>query len=354
MTITHVISGLRAGGAEHFVLALCKQSAADSNTTMDVLSLGGADDIGDKFKNAGISIARSSGNNSLRAYNALKGVRLLLDKKPHILHAHMFHACMVACIVKILRPRWRIVFTLHNNHVPQLHRRLLLWATKFLRDVDIIFPGMHIKWFQKSDAIPVRNGIDLLPYYGSRNSSSSVFTCAFIGRLDTEKNPLHLVTIAKSLASKFDFTIKVAGDGPLLSHLVSVIKSEGLEQHFQVLGYVENASRVVATSHCLLLPSLWEGLPMALLEAGACGVPVVATPVGGICSLVDTESGFLCPLGEFPAVIEWIRNNYHAALAKAARLKQLVIRDYNIRDSYRHHLTVYFALKPHLGEGRLW
>jgi hypothetical protein len=101
MTITHVISGLRAGGAEHFVLELCRQSKLEAGINMEVVTLSGADEISHKFRGAGISVASASaGNKPAKALHAYNGLRLLLYKRPSFIHAHMFHACMVACIVK--------------------------------------------------------------------------------------------------------------------------------------------------------------------------------------------------------------------------------------------------------------
>src|SRR5215213_6999907 len=114
MKVVHVISGLRGGGAEHAVLELCRRSLHDKDVDMTVVSLSAADEILYKFREAGITVsAASSNHNNIRRINALKGLSILLKHPAGIIHAHMFHACIVACCVKLFRPSVQIIFTLH-------------------------------------------------------------------------------------------------------------------------------------------------------------------------------------------------------------------------------------------------
>src|SRR6187455_192588 len=93
MKILHVISGLRGGGAEHFVLELCRQSLHDNDTEMKVLSLSAADEISYKFRGLGINVlSTASGKKKGRGINAFKGFIILLKHPRIIVHAHMFHA----------------------------------------------------------------------------------------------------------------------------------------------------------------------------------------------------------------------------------------------------------------------
>ena len=104
MKVIHVISGLRGGGAEHFVLELCRQASRDPEAYVSVLSLSGADEIAHKFRAAGVTLISTSASPNKKSINAFKGLRILLKHPHHIVHAHMFHACMVACFAKLLRP----------------------------------------------------------------------------------------------------------------------------------------------------------------------------------------------------------------------------------------------------------
>ena len=346
MKVLHVISGLRGGGAEHFVLELCRQSLKEKekekDIEMNVLTLSGADEIIHKFRGAGIKVFTTSDTaKQNRRLKALKGFRILL-KHPHdVVHAHMFHACMVACFAKLFRPSLKIIFTLHNNYVPQLHRRLFLFLTQPLRKTDIIFPGMQRKWYQKKKSVVVANGINVTRFNHLHIDKPPLFTCAFIGRLNDEKNPLFLVELAKSLLPEHNFIIRIAGDGPLKTKLNEMIAEQNLGDHFQLLGHVDDVADLLAECHCLLIPSLWEGMPLVLLEAGASGIPVIATPVGNIPSLLNNTNGYIGNTENFRKMAIEMMDNYGEALIRARRLMQKVNDDYGIKKSYQQHLQIY-------------
>src|SRR5689334_9267591 len=182
---------------------------------MSVLTLSGADDISYKFREAGIEVLTTSvANKNSRGLNAFKGFRKLLGYSGNVIHAHMFHACVIACCAKMFRPSLRVVFTLHNNYVPQLHRRILLYLLRPLRNADVVFPGMNRKWYQKTKPVTIANGIDVSRFMHLHIDKPPLFTCAFVGRLSAEKNPLFLIELAKSLLPEHNFIFRVAGEGP--------------------------------------------------------------------------------------------------------------------------------------------
>jgi glycosyltransferase involved in cell wall biosynthesis len=342
MNVVHVISGLRSGGAEHAVLELCSRSLHDKETDMSVVSLSAADEIAYKFREAGIPINfASSTRNHNRRINAVSGFRILLKHPARIIHAHMFHACMVACCIKLFRPSIKIIFTLHNDYVPQLHRRLLMFLFRPLRTADIIFPGMQPKWFQKKNAVIIPNGINTSRFTGLHESKPPIFTCAFIGRLSKEKNPLFLAELAKLLLPDHNFIIRVAGEGPLKDDLIQRISDLNLQDHFIIHGHVVDVGQMLSQCHCLLITSLWEGMPNVLLEAGASGIPVIATAVGTIPSILNRENGFVGSLEKFRSMVIDVADNYGEALIKARRLMKTVNNEYSIEQCYSRHLEVY-------------
>lgn len=88
----------------------------------------------------------------------------------------------------------------------------------------------------------------------------------------------------------------LAGSGPDADVLSSQIVDRGMTSYVRLLGQVEDAVRLTACADLFALTSVREGLPVAVMEALACGVPVVATDVGGLSEMiVDGENGFLTP-----------------------------------------------------------
>jgi glycosyltransferase involved in cell wall biosynthesis len=159
-----------------------------------------------------------------------------------------------------------------------------------------------------SDARWIPNGVAIPPEIGKEAEPPEVL---FVGRLSPEKGITELVEATKGL------NLVVAGDGPL-RHLVP-----------DALGFVPPAEvqRLLARAAVVVLPSHREGLPMVLLEAMAHGRAVVATPAGGIPSLVeDGITGLLVPTGDARALREAITRllgnpALRRKLGRAARAK---------------------------------
>jgi glycosyltransferase involved in cell wall biosynthesis len=200
---------------------------------------------------------------------------------------------------------------------------------------------MMRKWFQKSNAVVISNGIDAERFVHLHIDKPPLFTCAFVGRLSEEKNPLFLIDLAKSLLPGHNFVFRVAGEGPLRKDLEQRIAEEKLEEHFVIHGHVDDIPALLAESHCLLIPSHWEGMPLVLLEAGAAGIPVIATPVGNIPAIVTPGSGYIGDTKSFKAMIEEVMDNYGDALVKARTLMHAVIDNYSIANVYLKYREIY-------------
>ncbi len=116
-------------------------------------------------------------------------------------------------------------------------------------------------------------------------------------RLEARKAPEYFVRAAALVAKKYDdVRFVVAGEGSLRAPLEAESESLGLRNRLTFLGWRENVLSVTAGFDVFVLTSLGEGVPLALLEAQALGVPVVAASVGGVPYAVrDGETGILVP-----------------------------------------------------------
>ncbi|NOZ20764.1 MAG: glycosyltransferase [Planctomycetes bacterium] len=147
----------------------------------------------------------------------------------------------------------------------------------------------------------IRNGIDIgrfKPRERGRKGRLRVKgrrrVVGFAGRLVPEKGIACLLE-AMDLVSRAlpDVLLLVAGDGELRSELKARYHDS---PHVGFLGHLDDMTDFYPVLDVLVLPSLWEGLPNAVVEAMACGVPVVATDVGGTGEIVrDGETGLLVP-----------------------------------------------------------
>ncbi len=113
----------------------------------------------------------------------------------------------------------------------------------------------------------------------------------FIGRLSREKNLLALLKALQGLP----YTLTIIGSGGQKEQLEEVARNGGANVNF--LGNIPNHElpQILNQHQVFILPSLWEGMPKALLEAMACGLPVIGTNVDGINEVIEHgENGILC------------------------------------------------------------
>jgi glycosyltransferase involved in cell wall biosynthesis len=118
-----------------------------------------------------------------------------------------------------------------------------------------------------------------------------------IGRIDFQKQPEIIVPLASQLKASGcagPWKLLVAGDGPLMPSLQHQIERAGLGDIVKLLGWIKEPDRLLQACDIMLLPSLWEGLPLVLIEAFGAGLPIVASRVKGNRELVMDDVGFLC------------------------------------------------------------
>ena len=117
-----------------------------------------------------------------------------------------------------------------------------------------------------------------------------------LARLHWQKGLKHLVAAARQVPSA---VFVVAGAGEERAHLDEEVARSGVGDRFRFLGFRDDAPRLLAACDLFVLPSLFEGLPVSVLEALAARRPVVATAVGGTGeAVIDGETGLLVPPAE--------------------------------------------------------
>ena len=134
-----------------------------------------------------------------------------------------------------------------------------------------------------------------------------------VGRLEEQKGHAVLLDALTQVRQKgLDFTLAVAGDGSLRTSLEARARTLELSNRVHFVGALEDAGPLLAAADAVVLPSLWEGLPLVLLEALVRGRPVVATDVGGVCEVMaHEEHGELVPAGDARALAEALERFHH-------------------------------------------
>ncbi len=169
--------------------------------------------------------------------------------------------------------------------------------------VNVIYNGLDVSLLVPGDEpATVRGKLGILP--GQR-------VVAMVGRLHAVKGHVYLLQAARQIVNQYDDVLfLLVGEGPERGLIERTIKELDLVDRVIMTGYYPNISELYPVMDMLCLPSLMEGMGLALLEAMYFGVPVVATRVGGIPELIiDGESGLLVDPGNSDALaiaITWL------------------------------------------------
>ena len=127
-----------------------------------------------------------------------------------------------------------------------------------------------------------------------------------VARLDRQKGHTYLFEAIRQVR---EATFVLAGSGPEKDALVAQACELGIQDHVKFLGDRKDIPQLLASCDLFVLPSIYEGLPLSILEAMAAGKAVVATAVGGIPEIVkDGETGVLVPSGDPVALARAIQS----------------------------------------------
>lgn len=130
------------------------------------------------------------------------------------------------------------------------------------------------------------------------------------GRLSSQKNQMLLINAFEKVHQKYpDYKLDIYGDGPLHGMIVEKIKELHLEESIKLLGNVSDLHSKIYKASCFVLSSNFEGMPNALIEAMALGIPCVSTdcPCGGPRALITNRiNGLLVPVNNINEMVNAI------------------------------------------------
>ena len=168
-----------------------------------------------------------------------------------------------------------------------------------------IYNGMKAESFQHVfDDLEMRRR-----YFLTKND----FVIGTAGRLSDEKGHAYLIRAIPDLVKEIkNIKLIIAGDGPLKGELECLVEKLRVSSFVRFLGYEKEIERFLAAIDLFILPSLTEGLPISLLEAMACGRPVIGTKIGGTKEVIeDSINGILIPPMNVKAISESIKSLYY-------------------------------------------
>lgn len=349
-----LVTGLGVGGAEAVVLKLAKGLAAHGRKVV-VVALRDEQRILEIVDASGLDI-RVVGL-TLNPMNMLRSLRqlwkIVAKEGVQVVHAHLVHALYLGLLIKARYRDTKLVFTSHNYAGYPFPRSLIVKFTRYFRDADVLLgPDQHPE-INAQKAVIVANGVTVDSPIRKRHAPASgrPLVFLFLGRLTHEKNPDVLVRSAMQIhhqlaanGTSIPFEVWIAGDGPENQKLRQLSESLGGSGTIRFLGMRSDVKELHEQAHAFVLPSKWEGLPLAVLEAGASALPVIASPVGAMPWLLDNERGYLVDPTGLPAAMLRVLHDYDEALTRGVRLYEMVRDQFDERLCVTQHHELYNEL----------
>jgi glycosyltransferase involved in cell wall biosynthesis len=208
-----------------------------------------------------------------------------------------------------------VIYTVHgwSFHQDQnpLVRRIRIMGEKYLVSKSSLTISVSLsnqqsgkKYIKFPNSIVINNGIDRIkfdpekPYPDIRKEfqiPETAILVLFIARFTAHKQPLSLIqAFAKTIPVNDRMHLLMVGDGDQKQAAVELISKLGLQDKITLAPFRQDVPSVLATADIFVLPSLWEGLPIGLLEAMSMGKAVIATNVDGTSEIIrNCENGLL-------------------------------------------------------------
>lgn len=183
----------------------------------------------------------------------------------------------------------------------------------------------------KNKSIVVSNIVDYhkMLCFSKKNNPKS-FDIVYVARMSDEKGPMRFLDIIDSVNQKRAVTVVWIGDGQLKEQIEAIIKTKHLDKVIKLIGFQSNPYPFIRKSKIAILTSKFEGFGLSALEAQLMGNPVVATNVGGLSNIINSETGLLTNdntafVNEIVKLLE--NKNYYKMKHEAALKHSQVVND---------------------------
>lgn len=273
MKIRILIDARSPGGIETHVMNLCEGLARHHDCMIVFVRYYPSSSLYTMCQSRGISYK------TFLSYKEL--FNFFWNDKPDIIHTHGYKANIVGRLIGLVS-RAKVVSTFHSGEKPAgrliLYNWLDRWTSFFSRNIAV---NSAI-----ADSIPARtqvipNFVDI-PAIPNCIKLSSPYNVYFIGRVNPEKGPLNFCQLSTFNSEGINW--HMVGSGPLLETC-----QEKYGETVRFHGSVTNMGSVWPDVDMLCITSLYEGLPLVLLEAMSRGIPVVSFDVGSVGDVLDDK-----------------------------------------------------------------
>lgn len=358
--LLYLIDRLEVGGAERLLEMACRHLPRERfDIRVDSLFSGGQ--MAERLRRLGIPVEILCAKNLWDVFGFFRLYKRLRDWKPHILHTHLFPANTFGRAAGRLAGVPVIIGAEHNLYREKpFHQRL---ADRILSRIS---DRIHAVSFAVANFTSAQERIPISRFSVLYNFAElAVFNEArarreenrkllgilprekalvAVGSLSRQKDHQFLLEVMKELVGRMEgLQLLIVGQGPLRKALGERIGHLGLEGQVSLLGVREDVPEILSACDIFVFPSVWEGFGIALLEAMAAGLPVVASRLDGIPEIVREGEGILLPAGDreawVSAILDLLQNSEKSrALAAAGQRRSA---DFSVESGVRRWQNLY-------------
>jgi glycosyltransferase involved in cell wall biosynthesis len=354
MRVVHIIDRLNVGGAQKQVLVFASQARA-YGINMTVISLSEEPDskVEAELREYGIPVATFPAPRlfQLRRLNQL--IQILRDGNFDIIQTHLHYSNILGSLagrlvnIPVVSMLHSTGYSLNNKTADLIKDKIEHLALRYLsthviavgfkvadvyqshlrrKSIEVISNAVStISSLPDEERISVRKELSISP------SQPVLIT---VGRFVPPKSYEDLVDAFAKLLDEHPNTVLIMiGDGPLFSRVKAHITSLNLQESVRLLGERDDVPRFLASSDVYVSSSIWEGLPMAVLEAMMAGLPVVATEVGDIPRIIDSSVGRVVPASKpklLASAIEFLLDNDSARKKMGIAAQEYAVHHFSV------------------------
>ncbi|MBD3367981.1 MAG: glycosyltransferase [Candidatus Eisenbacteria bacterium] len=309
-TVLHVIQSLEAGGAERVVVEYALAHDPERCSPV-VCTIRGGGPLEDVLRSRGVPVHVLGRPGRMNPTPLVRLARLVRTHRPAVVHGHNFAGTSLAAAAAMVAGADGVVRTEHNVVVSNSRLRRTVSRLSSLREDAQIAVSDCVRRSHLADGrighrrfVTIWNGIDDSRLREARGEAAlraelgvadDGLLYLSVGSLTRQKNQSLLIEAA-ALMDDPRVVLAIAGKGPLRDELEKTIRARGLEHRVLLLGRRLDVPELLSAADAFVLSSVYEGLPITVLEAMAAGVPCIVSRVGGTPEVIsDGESGVLVP-----------------------------------------------------------
>jgi glycosyltransferase involved in cell wall biosynthesis len=297
--IVYLIDTFYIGGAERLLLDICKNiDKTKFEVYVAAVVCGGS--LEQEFRQLDIDVKVFNKKSKL-GFGLIKQLRAYLKEiQPQIVHTHLFGADTWGRLAAIFSRVPIIISTEHNINLNEnwLKKFLKFVLARFTTKIIAVSQGVKdysvkIEKIKPQKITVIYNGIDLAKFtyrgYQPLKPQKSI-KAVVMARLEKQKGHQYLIKALPLIIKQYpNFKLYIIGTGSLENKLKKQVKQLNLQDNVVFKGKILQPEKILQQMDLFILPSVWEGLGIAILEAQAVGLPVLASNIPGPDELIEAN-----------------------------------------------------------------